>query len=132
VEATAAAGLGAVGKSAFVRSALRELVAPALSTQRGVTYRATGNVWQLADMRSLCEPKIGVRVAFAKLARVIFATRILALYVRRCDFFFSYIQAPLPKITGLMYGICQSLPVFCTLPIFTVCQTLPVVRYTDS
>jgi hypothetical protein len=28
-----------------------------------------------------------------------------------------------------MYGICQSLLVFCTLPILTVCQTLPMVRY---
>jgi hypothetical protein len=37
------------------------------------TYRTTGNVWQQANLRSLCESKIGVREAFAKLVRVFFA-----------------------------------------------------------
>jgi hypothetical protein len=37
----------------------------------------------------------------------------------------------MPIFTGLMYGLCQSLPVFCTLPIITVCQTLTVVQYID-
>jgi hypothetical protein len=46
-----------------------------------IECRTTGKVWQLADMRSLCEPKIEVRVAFANVARVIFATRVLALYI---------------------------------------------------
>jgi hypothetical protein len=60
-------------------------------------------------------------VASAKLARFFlalsFATRILAMYIRQCDFL-SYIQAPLPILTGLMHGLCQSLPVFFTLTIF--------------
>jgi hypothetical protein len=41
-------------------------------------------------------------------------------------------EQTLPIFTGLMNGLCQSLPLFCTLPIFTACQTLPVVRYKYS
>jgi hypothetical protein len=42
---------------------------------------------------------------------------------------YQFHEQPLPIFTGLINGLCQSLPLFCTLPIFTVCQTLPVVRY---
>jgi hypothetical protein len=49
-------------------------------------YRTTGNVSQLADLRSLSEPEIGVRVAFAKLARVPLPMRVLALYVGNVTF----------------------------------------------
>jgi hypothetical protein len=38
-------------------------------------YRTTGNVLQLANMRSLCKPKIGMCEAFAKLVRDFFASR---------------------------------------------------------
>jgi hypothetical protein len=38
-------------------------------------YRTTGNVWQHANLTSLCESKIGVREAFAKSVRVFFAMR---------------------------------------------------------
>jgi hypothetical protein len=36
-------------------------------------YRTTGNVWQLANLRCLCESKVKVHEAFAKLVRVFFA-----------------------------------------------------------
>jgi hypothetical protein len=37
-------------------------------------------------------------------------------------------EQPLPIFNGQMNGLCQSLPLFCTLPMFTACQTLLVVR----